>query len=126
MHAYLRTLMSQKEIGEFVRKVRKENEERKAKALEEKGSSPFVVLEEGLNKLMLMPEIPEERESSFGKMQFCFKVKQGGVDKVWTVTKNSPLAIKVIDKLLKAPCEITVNRLGVGKNTRLDLVEKKA
>jgi hypothetical protein len=118
--------MSQKELGDFVRKARKENEERKAEALAAKGDSPYLNLEEGLNKFMLQPEIPSERESSFGKTQYCFKVTQGGTEKVWTVTKNSPMAQQVVDKLLKAPVELTVNRLGTGKSTRLALLEKKS
>ena len=123
--AYARTNMSQKELMEFVKNARVENERRRVEASEKSGNKPFLALDVGETKVTLLPEIPAVRQSSYGKEQYCFVVEHEGVQKTWTVTINSPLAIKVINKLLKAPTPVVIVRSGEGKSTRLDLKEKK-
>jgi len=117
--------MSQKELMEFVKTARTQNEERKVAALAERGDRPYLELEVGETKVMLQAEIPKIRTSSYGKEQYCFIVEHEDKMKVWTVTINSPIAIQVINKLLKAPTSMVIVRSGAGKSTRLDLKEKK-
>ena len=116
-------MSDQTKLVDFVQNARKENEAARAAALKESGDLPFLQLAIGENKLTLMPTIPTVRESSWGKMQYCFTVDHDGQLKTWTVTKNSPMALKVINLLLKAPVKLTVIRTGTGTSTRIDLKE---
>lgn len=115
------------DIRTFVDGVVKENEARRDAAMKEKGLSPFLSLEKGITKFTLLPFKPTIRTSSFGKDQFVFKVEkknsQGSLEKYdWTVTRNSPLAVEVVKKLLEAPVEISVMKSGEGTTTRYELI----
>ena len=115
------------DIRMFVDGVVKENEARRDAAMKEKGLSPFLSLEKGITELTILPFKPTIRTSTFGKDQFVFKVEkknsQGVLEKYdWTVTRNSPLAVEVVKKLLEAPVTIKVMKSGEGKTTRYELI----
>ena len=112
-----------KELLDFVRTQESENKERIEAALKEKGRAPYLELEEGENRITLLPKKPTSRINNFGKDQWVFKVAKNGEEKDWGVTKTSPMMIKVVRKLAEAPCEITVIRVGLGQATRIDLKE---
>ena len=117
-------VMSSKDLMEFVKGARAENKARQEKSMAEGGQKPFLKLEAGETVLTLQPTIPIVRKNSFGQEQYGFEVEHEKVLKLWTLSKNNPIAIKIVDKLLKAPCKITVIRTGEGKATRYDLKEK--
>ena len=113
-----------KELLSFVEAQEKENKERLEASLKDKGRAPFLRLEIGANVITLLPRKPTSRVSQFGKDQWVFKVATaGGEEADWSVTKTSPLAIKVIRKLPVAPCELTILKMGSGTTTRIDLKE---
>ena len=112
-----------KELLDFVRTAEAENSERLEASLKEKGRAPYLELEQGENKVTILPKKPTSRTNNFGKDQWVFKVAKGGEEKDWGVTKSSPMAIKVIRKLAQAPCEIVIIRTGRGQATRIDLKE---
>ena len=116
--------MSSKDLMDFVKGARAENKARQEKNLAEGGQRPFLKLEAGETKLILQATVPVTRKNSFGQEQYGFEVEHEKVIKLWTLSKNNPIAIKVVDKLLKAPVTITVIRTGEGKATRYDLKEK--
>ena len=116
--------MSTKDLMDFVKGARAENKARQEKAMSEGGQRPFLKLETGETKLILQATVPIVRKNSFGQEQYGFEVEHDKTIKLWTLSKNNPIAIKIVDKLLKAPVAITVIRTGEGKATRYDLKEK--
>ena len=109
------------EIKGFVDEAERLNKQRMEEAMKNKGLNPWLQLPKGITKFKLLPFKPATRVS-FGKDQYVFKVEQEGKQYDWSVTKNSPLAIQVIRKLLEAPVELSVMKSGDGKATRYELI----
>ena len=114
----------------WIENARKVNAERLKETLKAKGMSPYLILVQGENSFTLLPVIPVERISSYGRTQGVFKIKQKtasapheGEEFDWPVTVNSPMYMKVVDLLENSPIGVTVIKLGSGKATRLDLKE---
>ena len=115
------------DIRTFVDGVVKENDARREAAMKEKGLNPYLQLDKGITEFTLLPFKPVVRTSSFGKDQFVFKVEKKSatgelVKYDWTVTRNSPLTVIVVKKLLEAPVPLKVMRSGDGKSTRYELL----
>lgn len=109
------------EIKGFVDEAERLNKQRMEEAMKNKGMNPYLQLPKGVTKFKLLPFKPGSRVS-FGKDQYVFKVEQESKQYDWSVTKNSPLAIQIIRKLLEAPVDISVMRSGDGKTTRYEML----
>ncbi|MFC1803282.1 hypothetical protein ACFL0D_04930 [Thermoproteota archaeon] len=99
------------------------NNKRMEAKLSNQGRSPYLRLEQGENKITLLPVTPIPKTSNWGKEQEIFKVQRDGVEYDWPVTITSPMYIRVARNMPKAPVELTVVRVGLGQQTRLSLIE---
>ena len=100
-----------------------ENAKRLEKRLAEQGRSMYLRLEQGENNLTLLKELPTQKMSNWGKEQMVFKVEKNDELYDWAVTITSPMYMKVVNLMTKAPVDVIVVRVGVGQQTRLSLIE---
>jgi hypothetical protein len=104
-------------LTEELEKIEKERRE----SLAEKGYADFLKLEIGETKLTLQPAIPRLiTGGGFGDRR-AFRVTLKDQEYDWPVNPRSPMYRQMLELLKKAPIQISVIRVGEGKNTRYDL-----
>ena len=89
--------------------------------LADKDYKTFVKWEQGVTGFTLEPVIPRDHES-FGKNKKVFRITIDGEEYDWPVSPRSPMYREVLDRLLEAPVEMRLNRLGEGLQTRYSLI----
>lgn len=115
---------SQEELDLWLSQEEIRRDEAREKAIEEKGLLPYLELVSGkITRFKILRQKPEQRLSSFKKMQYVIKVIHKDILKDWTVTINSPFAGYVLDKLSKAPIDVAVMTTGKDKDTRYEFIE---
>jgi hypothetical protein len=110
--------------AQWLAEKEKINNERLESNLAKQDRNSYLMLEQGENKFTLLPIVPTPRTSNWGQEQDIFKVQKNGNEYDGGVSVKSPLYIKIARLMPKAPVEVTIVRVGEGKQTRLSLLEK--
>lgn len=95
-------------------------ETERREAMSDKGYAPFAKLGVGETKLTLQPIIPRMIKGGFGDRK-AFKITISGIEYDWAINPRSPMYRQLLVLLRTAPIEITVIKVGEGKNTRYDI-----
>ena len=108
-------------IEEFYKAEKARIEAEREAYLADKDYKTFVKWEQGVTGFTLEPMIPRDHES-FGKNKKVFRVTIDDIEFDWPVSPRSPMYREVLDRLLEAPVEMRLNRLGEGLQTRYSLI----
>ena len=135
-------MSEQKSLKEYVKQEKARIEvEREAKLnefMKEHDRKPFIKWPQNVTEFTLMPVIPRNHES-YGKPKKVFRIKlakgitltnnkgestryEPGSEFDWSVNPRSPLYDEALDKLVKAPVKLKLNRMGEGLATRYSLI----
>jgi len=105
--------------GEELKKLDQERVQR----LREKGKNPYLKLPKGVSEVKIIPEVPQKRTNNFGKEVADFMVEYQGEKYTWSISTNSPLYRKILERLQNHAYTINVIKSGEGKTTRYDIME---
>lgn len=114
--------MSKIGLKEFIMEEKAMIEKARAEYLEEKDYKEFVKWPQGVTEFTLMPIIPRPHES-FGTPKKVFRITVDEEYKDWSVNPRSPMYRELLDYLADAPCDLKINRLGEGLDTRYSLTK---
>jgi len=108
-------------IEEFYKAEKARIEAEREAYLADKDYKTFMKWNQGVTGFTLEPVIPRNHES-FGKDKKVFRITIDGEEYDWPVNPRSPMYREVLDRLLEAPVEMRLNRLGEGLQTRYSLI----
>jgi len=98
-------------------------EQQRVQKLREKGKNPYLKLPKGISEIKILPQIPFKRINNFGREVADFQVMYNGETYTWSISTNSPLYRKVLERLQNHAYTLKVIRSGEGKLTRYDIME---
>ena len=110
-------------IDEWTNQELKTINEQRVQRLREKGKNPFLQLPKGVSEVKIIPEIPVKRMNNFGKEVADFTVEYQNEKYTWSISTNSPLYRKVLERLQNHAYTLKIIKSGEGKTTRYDLLE---
>ena len=91
----------------------------KSKQLLERGYTPFYPFPEGETSITLLKKLPEPHDRFEGRMNFYITVDNAPY--LWSITKIGPIYRQLLDAMRRDQTDITVIRVGQGRNTRWSL-----
>jgi hypothetical protein len=113
---------TEEDLDAWIREEKGKQEQKLKENLKNKGLNPYLKLEVGSTTLFIARRIPVSRINSFGKQVRDFTVEKDGEVLTWSVSENGALYRKLLSVLEAGRRDITVVRVGTGKETKYDVI----
>ena len=112
-----------KSLDPWIVEELKRLEQQRVQKLREKGKNPYLKLPKGISEIKILPEVPLKRLNNYGREVADFQVIYNGETYTWSISTNSPLYRKILERLQNHAYVLKIIKSGEGKLTRYDIME---